>query len=75
MRNLNKQLLSSYVTIKGKLGREILAVESKMPFVLIDRTLKGLRTATDLEMDSLCRATGYSLDELFPLVNDKEESA
>lgn len=75
MRNLNRPLLSSYVTIKGNLGREILAVESKMSFVKIDRLLKGTRKATDLEMESLCRATGYELDQLFPLANTARESA
>ena len=75
MRNLNRQLLSSYVTIKGNLGREILAVESRMSFVKIDRLLKGTRKATDLEMDALCRATGYELDQLFPLINSDEKSA
>lgn len=75
MRTLNKQLLHSYITIKGNLGREILAVESKIPFVLIDRTLKGTRTATDVEMDAICRATGYTLDELFPLNAGKGEQS
>jgi hypothetical protein len=75
MRKLNSELLNAYVVIKGNLGREILAVESKMSFVKIDRLLKGTRKATELEMDSLCRATGYPLDELFPVVENKKESA
>ena len=75
MRKLNRTLLSEFVTIQGRLGREILAVESKIPFVLIDRLLKGRREATELEMDSLCRATGYKKDQLFPIFDEKKQSA
>jgi hypothetical protein len=75
MRALNKELLHSYLVIQGDLAKETLAVESKISFVKIERLLRGKKTATKLEMDSLCRVTGYSLNELFPVCEAEKKSA
>lgn len=74
MRTLQIIELNEFKSIHGKLWREILAVESKISYVKILRLLKGERTATDLEIDSLCRTTGKTKEELFPTTN-QEKSA
>jgi hypothetical protein len=73
MRTLDTQLLKNYLSIHGKLAKETLAVQSKISFVKIERLLRGVKIATELEMDSLCRVTGYKKDELFPTLENKKE--
>jgi hypothetical protein len=75
MRTFNAQLLKNYLAVNGNLAKETLAVKSKISFVKIERLLRGVKIATDLEMDSLCRVTGYKLDDLFPFVEENEETA
>lgn len=75
MRKLDAQILKNYLVIHGNLAKETLAVKSKISFVKIERLLRGVKTATELEMDSLCRVTGIDKDELFPIFDEKKESA
>jgi transcriptional regulator with XRE-family HTH domain len=75
MRKLNTQLLRSYLVIQGKLSKETLAVEAGISVVKIDRMLRGKREATKPEMLALCKVTGYEIDQLFPVVENKKESA
>lgn len=75
MRTLDAQLLKNYLAVQGSLAKETLAVQSKISFVKIERLLRGVKVATDLEMDSLCRVTCISKDDLFPTVESKKESA
>lgn len=75
MRTLNTALLLKYVESQGKLGREILAVESKIPFIKIERLLKGTANAKPVEMAALCNSLKVSMDELFPLVETEDEAS
>lgn len=75
MRKPNQRYLDEYAAIHRRLWREELAVASKIPFELLDRGLKGKRKFTELEMDSLCRVFGISVNELFPTDENKKESA
>lgn len=75
MRQLNTQLLREYLAIKGKLARDTLAVETGISSVKIGRMLNGKREATKPEMEILCSVTGYKMHELFPVVENKKESA
>lgn len=72
---MNTQLLKEYLVIQGKLGKETLAVKTGISFVKIERMLRGRRDATKPEMEALCRATGYKMNELFPVLENKKESA
>jgi hypothetical protein len=74
MRKLNTKYFDEYAAIHGRLWREELSVASKIPFELIDRGFKGKRRFTEVEVDSLCRVLGMSMDELFP-VSKQEKSA
>ena len=73
MRKLNTELLQGYAIKHGKLWREKLAVESKIPYVKITRLIRGDRTASEVEMDSLGRHLGENVDDLFPVVEHKKE--
>ena len=75
MRKLETTLLKNYLRTKGKLAKEHLAIESKVSFAKIKRLLRGYRTASELEMESLSRVTGIELDVLFPIDNGKQATA
>lgn len=77
MRQLNIKLLKEYLVIQGKLAKETLAIKSKVSFDKIGKLLRNQKNvkATELEMDSLCKVTGYTKDELFPISTPEEKSA
>lgn len=75
MRKPEARYFEEYASIIGRLWRETLAVEAKIPFELLDRSIKGKRRLTDLEMDSLCKAMDKELDALFPLIEDKKKKS
>jgi hypothetical protein len=70
MRKLNTTKLKDYLVLRGKMGKEALAVESGISFIKIERILRGTRSATKPEMITLCSVTGLKLDDLFPEVAD-----
>ena len=75
MRKLNISKLREYLVIQGKLSKETLAVETGISIVKIDRMLRGKRDATKPEMMALCSVTGFGIDQLFPIFDEKKESA
>jgi transcriptional regulator with XRE-family HTH domain len=75
MRKLNTTKLKEYLVIQGKLSKETLAVEVGISIVKIDRMLRGKREATKPEMMALCSVTGIEIDQLFPIFDEKKQSA
>lgn len=68
-------MLREYLIVNGKLSKETLAVEAGISIVKIERMLRGKRDATKPEMMALCSATKYGIDQLFPIFDEKKESA
>lgn len=75
MRKLNVVKLKEYLVIRGKLSKETLAVETGISFYKIERMLLGMRDATKPEILALCSATGLTADQLFPIFDEKKQSA
>jgi hypothetical protein len=75
MRSVNLSLFNSWLTSRGPLAKEFLAAEAKIKFFTLDKIVRGVRMATELEQDSICRVTEMDRDALFPLATGQEKSA
>lgn len=67
--------MNEWLAINGELAREDLASKARIKFHTVKRICAGERMATELEQTAICRATGLGMNELFPVVENKKESA
>jgi hypothetical protein len=67
MRTTNLDQLNFWLLQNGQLAKEDLASKSRIKFFTLDKIIRGVRTASDLEQAAICSATGLKRDELFPV--------
>lgn len=74
-RKINNKLIREWIKINGKGSLERLAFESGCSASMVQKlsldTYKCLPKIDKIE--GLCRVTGYEINELFPLVEDREK--
>lgn len=75
MRHLNTQLIEAWLRKQGPLAKEDLASGARIKFFTLDRILKGVKNASELEQSAICQVTGLSKDNLFPTVESEEEAS
>lgn len=75
MRTINFTELNNWIAMNGSLAKEDLASRSRIGFHTINRILRGERMPNELQQRAICKATGLKMDELFPVVENKKESA
>lgn len=61
--------------MKGELAREDLASLARIRFHTVKRIIEGERMPSELEQTAICSATGLDRDALFPVHENKKESA
>jgi hypothetical protein len=71
MRKTDLALLNSWLAKNGPLAKEDLCHLARIKYFTIDKTLRGLRTPTELEQLSISRATGIDREKLFPVIKMK----
>jgi hypothetical protein len=74
MRTINLETLKAWLVINGPLAKEDLCHKARIKFFTLDKIVRGTRMASELEQIAICRATGLSRDELFP-ISKQEKSA
>jgi hypothetical protein len=75
MRNVNLDTLKLWLLQNGPLAKEDLASKSRIKFFTLDKIIRGVRRPSELEQIALCKATGLSRDDLFPLDQKTKETA
>jgi transcriptional regulator with XRE-family HTH domain len=73
MRRINLEALKFWLSQNGSLAKEDLASRSRIKFYTIGRIIDGVREPSELEQTAICKATGLTMDELFP-VSKQEKS-
>lgn len=73
----NSQLLNEWIRINGKNARAELAFKSGCSISLIGQLCNGVykHTPSIGKIEGLCEVTGYTLDQLFPIFDEKKKSA
>lgn len=74
MRTTNFDQLNYWLAQNGQLAKEDLAHKARIKFFTLDRIIRGVRMATELEQTAICLATGLERDDLFPTVNKEKAS-
>jgi transcriptional regulator with XRE-family HTH domain len=74
MRTFDRDRFNFWLSLKGPRALENLAVEIGIGFYTLKRIRKGEREPKLPEQLALCKGTGLTMDELFP-VSKQEESA
>jgi transcriptional regulator with XRE-family HTH domain len=75
MRKINLNELNLWLMNHGDLAKEDLASRARIKFHTIKRIVEGKKMPSELEQTAICKATGLSRDLLFPVVENKKESA
>lgn len=75
MRTINIENLKLWLLQNGPLAKEDLASKSRIKFYTIGRIIDGKRMPNELEQTAICKATGLTIDELFPIFDEKKKSA
>jgi len=69
MRKLNANLLKKYIESLGNKGMERMVIKSDLSQSLLDKLIRRVTKNPTLEtITKLCLATGFSFEELFPLL-------
>jgi transcriptional regulator with XRE-family HTH domain len=76
-RTVNTPLLRKWVQNNGDRALERLALDSGCSASLVQKLCSGNyeSSLSIKKIDGLCRVTGYKIDELFPVLENKKESA
>jgi len=74
MRTTNLDQLNYWLSQNGQLAKEDLAYKARIKFFTLDKIIRGVRMASELEQTAICKATGFKRDELFP-ASKQEKSA
>lgn len=76
-RIVNKRLIREWIKINGKGALERLALESGCSASLIQKLCSERYETTPsiCKIDGICKVTGYAMDELFPIFDEKKKSA
>jgi hypothetical protein len=74
MRTTNLNHLNFWLSQNGPLAKEDLAHEARIKFFTLDKIIRGVRMASELEQTAICRATGLKRDDLFPIANREKAS-
>jgi hypothetical protein len=75
MRNVNLDTLKFWLVSNGPLAKEDLCHKARIKFFTMDKIVRGMRMPTELEQRAICEATGIPRDQLFPVVENKKQSA
>lgn len=75
MRNVNLETLHFWLVNNGPLAKEDLCHKARIKFFTLDKIVRGVRMATELEQMAICSATGLKRDELFPVSEAKKQPA
>lgn len=75
MRATNLDQLSYWLSQNGQLAKEDLAHKARIKFFTLDKIIRGVRMASELEQTAICKATGLKRDQLFPVAQNKEKLA
>lgn len=75
MRKLNANLFNSWLIANGELAKEDLASKSRIKFHTVRRIAMGEKMPTELEQIALCKAMEIERDQLFPIFDEKKQSA
>jgi len=67
MRTTNLEQLNFWLSQNGQLAKEDLAHKSRIKFFTLDKIIRGVRPASELEQAAICNATGIERDDLFPV--------
>lgn len=74
MRTTNLDQINFWLSQNGQLAKEDLAHKARIKFFTLDKIIRGVRVASELEQNAIATAMGISRDELFPVVENKKES-
>ena len=74
MRTTNLNELNFWLLKKGPLAKEDLAHEARIKFFTLDKIVRGVREASELEQRAICEATGLARDTLFPFTSGEQVS-
>lgn len=75
MRKLNYDIMKFWLLQRGPLAKEDLCHLTRIKYFTLDKIVRGVKNATELEQTAICKATGFKIDELFPVLENKKESA
>jgi len=74
MRTTNLNELTLWLLNNGPLAKEDLAHKARIKFFTLDKIIRGVRNASELEQTAICKATGLKRDCLFPTENKEKAS-
>jgi hypothetical protein len=74
MRTTNLDQLNFWLSQNGQLAKEDLAHMTRIKFFTLDKIIRGVRIASELEQTAICKATGLKRDDLFP-VSSREKAS
>jgi transcriptional regulator with XRE-family HTH domain len=76
-RIVNKKLIREWIKVNGKGALERLALESGCSASLVQKLCSESYVSTPSidRIEGICKVTEYSLDQLFPIFDEKKESA
>lgn len=75
MRKINTTLFNSWLISHGDLAKEDLASKSRIKFHTVRRIALGEKMPSELEQIALCKAMEIERDQLFPIFDEKKQSA
>jgi CO dehydrogenase/acetyl-CoA synthase epsilon subunit len=67
MRTTNLEHLNFWLSQNGQLAKEDLSHMTRIKFFTLDKIIRGVRNASDIEQVAICKATGLKRDDLFPI--------
>lgn len=71
----NLDLLKFWLSQQGKQAKVKLSFDTGISYDTLGRILRGDKDPTKTEQIALCEVTGLDKNELFPIVENKKESA
>lgn len=77
-RIVNRKMIREWIKINGKGSLERLALESGCSASMVQKLCSesyDYGVPSIGKIDGICKVTGYSIDELFPVFDEKKESA
>lgn len=74
MRTINLEQLHFWLSQNGPLAKEDLAYKARIKFFTLDKIVRGVRMASELEQTAICKATGLKRDELFPITKSEKSA-
>jgi hypothetical protein len=74
MRTTNLNQLAHWLLENGPLAKEDLAHKARIKFFTLDKIIRGVRSASELEQTAICKATGLKRDDLFPVTSKEKAS-